>query len=41
MVGGLCVSLFGLQGQGGLVASTGAAFVGAVLLAGVARGLRV
>ena len=37
LVGGLLLSLFGLQGQGGLVASTGAAFVGAVLLTGLAR----
>ena len=39
LVGGLAVSLFGLQGQGGLVASTAAAFVGAVLLTGLARAL--
>jgi uncharacterized membrane protein YeaQ/YmgE (transglycosylase-associated protein family) len=37
LLGGLGMSLLGLQGQGGLVASTAAAFVGAVLLTGLAR----
>ena len=37
LVGGLAMSLLGLQGQGGLVASTAAAFVGAVLLTRLAR----
>ena len=39
LAGGLVVSLLGLQGQGSLVASTGGAFVGAVLLTGLARGI--
>ena len=37
LVGGLGMSVLGLQGRGGLVAGTGAAFVGAVLLTGLAR----
>ena len=37
LIGGLLLSLLGLRGQGGLVASTAAAFVGAVLLTGLAR----
>ena len=36
LVGGLLLSLLGIQGQGGLVASTAAAFVGAILLTGLA-----
>ena len=40
LVGGLLLSLLGLHGQGGLVASTGAAFAGAVLLTRLARDVR-
>ena len=40
LVGGLLLSVLGLQGQGALVASTAAAFVGAVLLTRLARALR-